>query len=337
VPSAVVSILMPVHDAAPTLGAALQSVMRQRETGWECIAIDDGSTDRTPEILREAARCDARIKVARTDHRGIVSALGAGLELCTGRYVARMDSDDIMLRDRLGAQIAMLDADPSLAGVGTHVRIFPRGGRTSYQRWLNSLCTADMVARDAFVECPIAHPTWMMKRSTLASYGYRDMGWPEDYDLFLRMHVDGLRLGVVPRRLLLWRDLPTRLSRTSAACKADRLVLCKAHHLARGFLSGGGRYILWGYGDTGRALARALATEGKTPNLIVEVHPGRIGQTILGVPVVSPDRMRTGDALDRACGGHVVVSVAGDGPRADVRARAASLGLIEGRDFVCAA
>lgn len=331
-----VSILMPVRDAAGTLPACLESIRRQRCSSWECVVVDDGSTDGGGELLARTAAADPRFRVITQPPSGIVPALTRGLERCRGRYVARMDADDVMLARRLDRQLQALEHDTGLAGVGCHVRLFPRSratARREYERWLNSLSSAEHVARDAFIECPLAHPTLMLRRCVLERYGYRDAGWPEDYDLVLRLLGDGLALGVVPQRLLCWREGAGRLSRTSPTYGLERFTRCKAHFLARGFLSASDLYILWGYGDTGRSLARALAALGKLPAAIIELHPGRLGQRILGAPVVSPAALRA--LLDRRL--PVVASVARPGPRGEVREALAALGCIEQVDFLCAA
>jgi glycosyltransferase involved in cell wall biosynthesis len=333
-----VSILMPVRDAVHTLPACVASIRRQRGASWECVVVDDGSSDGSGAWLARAAELDARIRVFTRAPSGIVAALQHGLGQCRGEYVARMDADDIMLSRRLELQSQALAAAPELAGVGCHVRIFPRSGllarRREYETWLNSLASSEAVARDAFVECPIAHPSLMLRRSVLENHGYRDAGWPEDYDLVLRLLGGGARLGMVPARLLCWRDGPSRLSRTSPTYSIERFVRCKAHFLAHGLLSGCERYVLWGYGDTGRLLARALAAHGKLPQAIIEVHPGRIGQRILGARVLAPAE------LPGLLASHplpVIASVARPGPRGEVRAALDALGLIELRDYVCAA
>lgn len=333
-----VSLLLPVRDAEATLPACLESIRRQRGPSWECVAIDDGSVDGSAACLARAAASDPRFRLLTQPASGIVSALSHGLRHCRGEYVARMDADDVMLRRRLELQARALAEQPALAGVGCHVRLFPRGpalaGRRRYEAWLNSLKSAADVARDAFVECPLAHPTFMLRREVLERYGYRDAGWPEDYDLVLRLLGDGLRLGVVPERLLCWRDGASRLSRTSSTYAIDRFTACKAHYLARGLLRQGDEYVLWGYGDTGRLLARALLPHGKRPSAIIEVHPGRMGQRILGVPVVSP-RQLPGLMRERRL--PIVTSVARPGPRAEVRAALDALGFVELVDYVCAA
>jgi len=333
-----VSILMPVRDAAATLPACIESLRRQRGPSWECIAVDDGSRDGSATCLARAAAEDPRLVVLSQPASGIVAALGRGLVECRGQYVARMDADDVMRSNRLERQVAALESDPSLSGVGCHVRLFPRGAlsprRLEYEAWLNSLASPGDVARDAFVECPLAHPTFMLRRSVLERFGYRDMGWPEDYDLVLRLLGAGLRLAVVPDRLLCWRDGASRLSRTSAVYGIDRFTACKAFFLAAGFLRDSDRYILWGYGDTGRTLSRALAEYGKRPRAIIEVHPGRIGQRILDAPVVSPSEL---PGLMRGEPEPILVSVARPGPRAEVRAALDAQGYVERRDYSCTA
>lgn len=326
-----VSVLLPARDAAATLPAALASVRRQTFADWECVVVDDGSVDGTAA----AATGDARIRLVPAGGTGVAGALAVGLAACRGELVARFDADDLMRCDRLARQVAALDADPTLAGVGAWVRFFPRrtmtDGLRAYEAWLNAIDGPAAVRADAYVECPLAHPTWMLRRTVLATFGWRDRGWPEDWDLVLRLLAAGHRLGVVRRRLLAWRDHPGRLTRTHPAYAPAALTACRAHFLAAGFLAASPRYHLWGYGGTGRALRAALAAHGRTPAAIVELHPGRLGQRIHGAPVVAPTALATLPRLP------LVASVAGAVARAEIRAFCAGIGWTEGVDFVCAA
>lgn len=328
-------MLLPVRDAAATLPAALRSVARQSEPHLECVIVDDGSADASAAVARRFAERDPRFRLLAVPRLGLVGALQRGVEACRAPWVARMDADDLMHRQRLALQLRHLEAHPDLSGAGAHVRLFPRAtlgdGMRRYERWLASIDSAEAVRREAFVECPLAHPTLVVRRSVLADHGYRDAGWPEDYDLVLRLLAAGHALGVVARRLLCWRNGPGRLSRRDATYATERFTACKAAFLARGFLAGHRRYVLWGYGGTGRALRRALAAHDRTPSHVVELHPRRLGNTIHGAPVVVPGALA---ALGPV---RVVVSVAGAGPRAEIRAALAALGLREERDFVCAA
>lgn len=334
-----ISVLMPVRNAEATLPLSLESIRRQRGVRWECVVVDDGSSDQSRDCIARTAQRDARVRYIEQPPLGIVAALNRGLAACRGELVARMDADDVMRGDRLLLQARALQLDSGLDGVGCHVRMFPTASlsprRKAYEAWLNSIHDERAVVRDAYIECPLAHPTLMLRRSTLERYSYRDQGWPEDYDLVLRLLTEGRRLGVVARRLLAWRDSPTRLSRTSRDYRIERFTACKAEFLATTFLGGSAGYVLWGYGDTGRTLANALALHGKHPYAIVELHPGRIGQQIRRAPVIAPAEL---EAL-RARLGHppIIASVAGGGPRSQIRSALEQLGYVELKDFVCAA
>lgn len=330
-----VSILLPVYNAERTLPATLRSLLRQSEPQWECIVVDDGSADNTLTCARTFAHGDTRFTIVAAPHRGLVAALNAGIAHCRADIVARMDADDLMHRHRLAAQLRVLDTQPRLAAVGCHVRLFPRtplrDGLRAYERWLNSIDSARRVREEAYVECPIVHPTLMIRRNVLAQLGYRDCGWAEDYDLILRLLTRGDEIGIVPRRLLCWRNGPHRLTWSGEQYGLDRLMACKAAFLAAHFLAGTDTYILWGFGDTGRALHRALLQHGKRPSHVVEVHPGRLGNVIHGAPVVGYEQ------LPQLPHRPVVVSVAGEGPRRQIREAMAAMRFRELQDFVCAA
>ncbi len=334
-----VSILLPVRNAASTLSFCLRSILRQSETDWECVLVDDGSNDRSLAIARSFAAVDRRFRIEPRPPSGLVAALNFGMLRCRAPIVARMDADDWMHRDRLLRQCTALDDAPELEAVGAFVRIFPRNGigsgrrtgRRAYEAWLNSQDGAMRIWRERFIECPIAHPTLAIRRRTLLDLGYRDRNWPEDWDLLLRLMRRGPRVGIVPQRLLGWREHPDRSSRTDPRYATDRFTACRAWHLHRDFLKGRRTYDLWGHGRTGRALRRALSELGHRVARIIEVHPRRLGNTIDGAPVVPPS------ALEDRSSDPLIVSVAGLGPRSEIRTALADLGFREGIHFVCAA
>jgi glycosyltransferase involved in cell wall biosynthesis len=330
-----VSILLPALNAEATLPACLRSIERQSLRDWECVIVDDGSTDGTGPLLHEVARRDPRFRLSSGPHRGLVAALNTGLAACRADLVARMDADDLMHRRRLELQVAALTTRPDRTAVGCHIRMFPRAsvgaGYREYEAWLGGIDSAEAVRREAFIECPVVHPTLVLRRSRLVSLGYRDLGWPEDYDLVLRLLTAGDEIGVVPRRLLSWRHRTDRLSLSSPNYDTDRFTACKARFLADSFLSDSPRYILWGYGGTGRALRRALEATGHRPSYIIEVHRGRLGNRIHGAPVVPPS------ALPDLPRHPLLVSVAGRGPRSHIRRTLAAMGFTESRDYICTA
>ena len=163
-----VSVLMPCYNAAATLSEALDSLASQTLGDFEVVAVDDGSTDATGEILSAWAAQDSRVRVLSQTHQGIITALNAGLRLCHAPYIARMDADDRAFPERLERQAAYLDAHPEIAVISSLVKAFPdkvvRQGYRIYIQWLNSLVTDEDIRREMFVESPLANPSIMMRR-----------------------------------------------------------------------------------------------------------------------------------------------------------------------------
>jgi glycosyltransferase involved in cell wall biosynthesis len=330
-----VSILLPVWNAESTLETCLRSIERQSESDFECVLVDDGSTDRSLDVARNRTDRDPRFRVFAEPHEGLVPSLVKGTAHCRGDYIARIDADDWMHHDRLRLQCAALENQPELDAVGSFVRIFPRqllsDGRRAYEEWLHSLSDPQTIWRNRFIECPVVHPTLMIRSEALAQTPYRDRAWPEDYDLMLRLLRKGPKVGMVTRRLVGWRDNAKRLSRTHANYGQESFTACRAWHLSRDFLRNHRRYVLWGHGRTGRALRKALMKLGHDPELIVDVHPRRIGQRIRGAEVIRPE------ALDQHRELPIVVSVAHSAPRAEIRSALESMGFRDGVDYVSAA
>ncbi|MCB9489757.1 MAG: glycosyltransferase [Deltaproteobacteria bacterium] len=328
-----VSVLLPVRDEEPTLAEALDSQLAQREADFEIVAVDDGSADASPSILDAFADRDRRVRVVRQEASGIVAALQNAVTHASGDILARMDADDSCPPDRLAKQLALLRSDPSLGLVGTQVGPMPGerwgGGWRHYAKWQNALTTPDAIAREIWAECPIAHPSWMMTRAAYdASGGYRERGWPEDYDLLLSMHRAGVRFAKVDEVLLRWRDRPDRLSRTDDRYSPDAFARCKAHHLARGPLAGVREVGVWGAGRTTRKRAEHLVVEGIEIAAYVDVDPKKIGHLVHGRPVLAPAD------IPRPAPWPMLAYVGSRGAREQIRAVCRELGFVEGTDIL---
>src|SRR5512140_3228659 len=238
-----VAVLMPARDAAATVRAAARSILRQTLRDLTLVAVDDGSSDGTAEVLARLAERDARLTVVASPARGIAAALGRGLARCDAEVIARMDADDLAHPRRLERQVEALTAAPALWAVGAQVRAFPRrhvrGGMLRYVEWVNGLVTPALVARDLLVEAPLVHPAAAIRRSALERLGgWRDGPFPEDYDLWLRTAESGGALTNVAEPLLLWRERADRATRTDPRYALARHVALKVSHLARTALAG---------------------------------------------------------------------------------------------------
>jgi len=330
--SPLVSILMPVRNEERFLKSALESIRAQTLKQWELVVVDDGSVDGTAGILASFA-ADPRVKVLRNRQSGLVNALNYGFSECRAPFVARMDGDDVSHPERLETQLGIFAANPDVGLVASSFRHFPREGlkvgMLAYEEWQNRLLSHDRIMSDLFVESPFVHPGVMFRRELLAALeGYRDMGWAEDYDLWLRMAHSGVRFARAEKPLLFWRDRPDRATRTMTEYSADAFRRCKIHHLQKGFLQGSSEVILAGAGKEGRAWQRALAGAGIEISLWVDVDPKKRGRILHGAEVVGAEELKS-------VSGRMLVTVGTRGARAGIREWACKAGFQEGTDFIC--
>jgi glycosyltransferase involved in cell wall biosynthesis len=330
-----ISILMPVRNEERYLQAALDSLYRQSLTDWELVVVDDGSSDATPAILAAAARTDRRVRVLKRAGGGLVAALNEGLASCRAPLLARMDGDDVSHPRRLELQAAYLEAHPGTGLVACGFRHFPRNslkrGMLDYEGWQNSLVDHSLITRDLFVESPFVHPGIMTRHAMVAKLGgYRDCGWPEDYDLWLRMAEDGVRFARLPAALLFWRDHPERATRTMEEYASQAMRRCKFHHLRRGFLKDASEVVIAGAGREARAWQRLLLADGIRVSHWLDIDPRKIGTVLHGAPVLRPEELQL-------CGRKMITAIGLRGARQQFRGTAERLGWREGEDFVSVA
>ena len=164
-----ISVLLPCCNCAQTLPESLDSLQQQSFADFEILAVNNGSTDQTGRILNSYAASEPRLRVLHLEQAGIVTALNYGLTQAKGRYIARMDADDISLAHRLQAQMDYMQANPQVGlagGLVVHQNgVRPSPGRTAYVNWQNSLIGPQECALHRFVECPLAHPTFFFPRA----------------------------------------------------------------------------------------------------------------------------------------------------------------------------
>lgn len=200
-----VSVVLAVYNGERHLEAALRSVLDQGVRDLELIVIDDGSTDRTPAIFEAMRQSDPRIVVVAQQNRGLAASLNWGIAMARGAYVARQDADDLSLVDRLGRQVAFLDAHPAVAAVGTGADVIDEAGQVKGA--LTVACGPDAVRQglQSLRSTPV-HGSMMMRKSALdALGGYRDaFAVGQDYDLWLRMS-ERFAIDNLPERLYQWR------------------------------------------------------------------------------------------------------------------------------------
>ena len=201
-----VTVLMPVYEGAAYVQGAITSVLEQTFGDFELLVLDDCSPDNSAELAQ--AFGDSRVRIVRNERNlGQVATLNRGLREARGAYVARLDQDDVCLPARFERQVALLDAEPPVAVVGTWVDVVDESGRKVDELRTRLDDRAHTILLTLENRLPLAHPSVMFRRDpVLAAGGYDEaVRYCEDMDLWRRLVLAGHDLRVVPESLLRYR------------------------------------------------------------------------------------------------------------------------------------
>ncbi len=327
-----VSVVMPVYNAESTVLQALDSLRAQSFQSMEIIVVNDGSTDGTLDILRQ----QPDIKLLDHSHRGIVPALNDGLAAANGKYIARMDADDLCHPERIEKQTSFLDAFPGIGIVGCRVAFGgdreQQAGYAAHVDWINELVEPDDIALNRFVESPFAHPSVIFRRELFEEYGaYRDGPFPEDYELWLRWMASGVKAGKVDEELVAWNDPPGRLSRTDARYSIDAFYKTKADYLFQWLEKNNPHHpniIVWGAGRVTRKRVAILESYGLRITHYIDIKKRQLN---CGTPVILPNE------IPNPTDCFVLPMVGKRGAREQIRAVLQQRGFTEGANCIFAA
>ena len=184
-----VTILMPVYNVECYVRDAVSSILSQTLREIELLVFDDGSTDRSVAILREMAAQDSRIRVIAESHRGYLVWLNKGIEMASGKYIARMDADDVAHPLRLERQASFLDANLDHVAVGCQYQAIDPEGEILNTWNLPTTHEAIDARHIAGIPSGMLHPALMARTQAMRKLGgYRPhLEWVEDYDMYLRL------------------------------------------------------------------------------------------------------------------------------------------------------
>ena len=230
-----VSVLMPAYNAEVTVVEAMQSILWQTYPHFEFIIINDGSTDATRERILSVS--DARIRYYENEvNQGLVYTLNRGIDLCRGKYIARMDADDISLPTRFEKQVEVMEKSPNIIVCGTEVSLFgdleivKKVPDRAYR-----FISAEEFQKNLVLESGIAHPSVMMRKSILDEYHLRyDADYPcaEDYKFWIDLVSYG-DFYIISERLLRYRLSATQISTFHSLQQQESSKKCRWLFLQR--------------------------------------------------------------------------------------------------------
>ena len=231
-----ISIILPFRNATKTLARAVDSILNQTCKDFELILINDGSDDHPDNILSNFE--DPRIKIVNLPTSGIVFSLNHGISISRGKYMARMDADDYAYPERIRLQYEYLEQNKNIGIVSGLVNYAGNRkknlGYALYVDWINKLMAHEQIYLNRFVESPLSHPSIMIRRKLFDEYGmYKVGGFPEDYELWLRLMENGVQFSKVDEVILDWYDDENRLSRIHPNYDTDVFFKIKTQYFFR--------------------------------------------------------------------------------------------------------
>lgn len=209
-----VTVLIPVYNGEKYLHGAITSILAQSFSDFELLILDDGSTDKTVEIVKSYT--DSRIRLIQNEtNLGPCATRNKGLRSARGEYVAMLDCDDIACPDRLADQVAFLDSHPEFSMIGSAVEMLDSEGRVSSVAFFRQ--PSDEIPPTLLFNNCFAHSTVMAKRSALLEERYKeDVHFSEDYELWVRV-VKKYKTWNLPRILVRYRLHPSSVGQANKA------------------------------------------------------------------------------------------------------------------------
>jgi glycosyltransferase involved in cell wall biosynthesis len=224
VPAPKCSVLMGVYNAERFVGQAVESILTQTFADFEFIIINDGSTDRSLDVLRSFENQDKRIVLITRENRGIGATRNELLHKARGAYVATMDADDVSIGNRLELQVAFLDSHLDVVCLGGNYELIDEAGRHLIDLDRQPLTDDEIQRQHLRGETSINNPTVMMRREAVLTVGGYDeeLAPAEDLDLYLKLGEIG-KLANLPEIVLRYRELGTSASATAHDAQLERM------------------------------------------------------------------------------------------------------------------
>lgn len=278
-----ISVIVPFYDAESTLERAVKSIQGQSFGDFECMLVDNASSDRSGRVAVELIAGDPRFRLLYEEKPGVVPAFLRGLEQARGNFVARMDADDYMYPRRLEYQHDFLEKHSDFGAVGGLAKYrgtgTGQGGFAKYVEWNNTVVSYDQILNQRFVDAPVVNPTAIWRKSTGDALGtYRQGDFPEDYEMWLRWLEQGVKMAKVGEVVLDWWDTAGRLTRSHPAYSDEAFYRVKTFYLAR-WLE---RYnpfhpdvAVWGASRTYRQRAGMLESLGIQISRYIDIRKDR--------------------------------------------------------------
>ncbi|MBO5408375.1 MAG: glycosyltransferase [Clostridia bacterium] len=219
-----ISVIMSVYNGEDYLAETIDSILAQTFSDWELVVINDCSKDSTAEILATYATKDSRIKVHTNEgNLRLPKSLNKAISLSSGKYIARMDADDICLPNRLEVQYRFMEEHPEISL--SSCRFFTLKNGVISSGGCGGRCDSDAIRAMLLIANPILHPGVIAKAEVFKEFLYdTTLTCTEDLELWTRMAYSGLKLAILPEYLLLYRLHDKQITATTLARQHEEVL-----------------------------------------------------------------------------------------------------------------
>ena len=330
--SDLVSIITPFKNSSKFLEECLISIINQSYKTWELIMIDDYSNDNSFDIANKIAENDKRIKLYKNKgNKGIIHSLRLGLKKCSGNYITRMDSDDIMHEDKIKELLNSLKKKGKGYVSTSKVKYFSKKGvglgYKKYENWLNKMMEYNDNYDHIYKECVIPSPNWMIHIDDLLNCSAFDSEiYPEDYDLVFRFYKNNIKIIPSQKTLHKWRDYPVRTSRTDSNYADNSFLDLKLKYFIELNYDTNKMLVIWGAGRRGKFLAKKLSAL-EIDFVWVCNNPNKIDQVIYN------KQLKNVEHLNKLKNFQTIITVANDKSQLLINNFFKSKGLIKMKDY----
>lgn len=278
-----VSVILPFYNAHNTLNRAIKSIAAQTLANFECILVNNNSSDSSVEIATEWTQKDSRFALVHEKQQGVMFASNKGSETAKGKYIARMDADDVSLPERLALQSCFLENNVDYGAVSGLVEYVPHHNKTEgfqrYVNWVNSVQSYQEILNHMFVESPIVNPTAMWRSELAREHGmYQHGDFPEDYELWLRWLSKGVKIIKLTTPVLKWFDSDNRLTRTHPIYSDDAFYRIKTKYLINWLQTNNPQHpqvAIWGASRISRSRTALLQNYGIEISCYIDIKKSR--------------------------------------------------------------
>ncbi|MCM1157858.1 MAG: glycosyltransferase [Bacteroidales bacterium] len=296
-----VSVIMPVYNGERYLNEAVESILGQTYKDIEFIIVDDGSTDNTLNILLNYKKADDRIIIITRENRGLVKSLNEAILVSKGKYIARMDADDISHVERIEKQVLYMERNSDVYLLGTNYSlIYEEGVREEIKKAAQGThrrSQAPIEKKDWFFSTnetmKFIHPTIMVRRELFDKIGLYRQYQLEDLELYFRAGVYGLRIDKLEEVLLDYRVRAASKSRTDMRAEQTReLMEVKMKYLVENIMDSQKKwkYLIWGADISGIEGIEVIQNQLPDSVCLGYIDTFKEGK-VNGYPIIKPDKI----------------------------------------------